>query len=46
MIECEKCDKYIHPDEARACPNDECGYEDLCEKCYEEHVTGCMLGSF
>ena len=39
MIECEKCTNYFHPDEIESCP--ECGKE-LCESCYEEHVTKCI----
>lgn len=39
MIQCELCNIYFHADEISTCPG--CGKE-LCESCYEEHVTRCM----
>ena len=39
MIECELCENYFHADEINSCPK--CGIE-LCESCYEKHVTECI----
>ena len=43
MIECELCGEYFHADDIDACPK--CGIE-LCEGCYQTHVTKCMLSDF
>lgn len=44
MIECEICENYFHADDINSCPNPDCDYDDLCPECYDNHVTGCMLG--
>lgn len=44
MIECEICGNYFHADDINSCPNPNCDYDDLCPECYDNHVTGCMLG--
>lgn|GEM_PF-3394791 len=46
MIECESCGEYWKPDDIESCPNPNCeyGYDDLCPRCHENHVTSCMLG--
>lgn len=38
MIECERCGKWVHPDEVRECS--ECNIE-LCEGCFETHIQSC-----
>lgn len=43
MIECEICGYFFHADEINKCP--ECDLE-LCEGCYEDHVTGCILEKY
>lgn len=46
MIQCEICGEYFNTDEIKSCPNPNCGYEDLCEECYDKHVTKCMTMNF
>ncbi len=43
MGNCEICEQETHPDELRECPNKNCIYTELCERCYDEHVTSCTL---
>ena len=43
MVNCELCGGWFHIDDIKKCPK--CDLE-LCEECFDKHVTTCLLGEF